>query len=171
MSLENIKKGDTVVIKGFTGIRLTEAVITAADKKTLTLEKKDGSEMVFSRKSGIQTNVEEGKEKYANKIVTLAESPAPKTAGKKDPGKAPAKSKDKVKVVEPEEDDEDEDEEEEDDEPVETPKQKKARLAAEEAAKAKKAADKKKASAGTKKSKAVVEEDDEDEDEDEYEEV
>jgi type IV secretory pathway VirB10-like protein len=164
MGLKDTKKGDKVVLLGFTGIRLSEVVITAANKTSLTVEKKNGEEMTFARSSGIQTNT--NNEKYANKIVDPADAPAPKkkAEGKKDDKnpKADNKKPKAGKSTEPVETDEDEGED--DDEEEETPKQKKARLAKEKAAaeaKAKAKADKKKG-----KGKASSEEDD-----DEYEEV
>lgn len=65
----NVSKGDTVILKGFTGIKLGVFEVEKATEKTVTIMKKDGSKMIFSRKTGKQTNVEEGKEKYANSIM------------------------------------------------------------------------------------------------------
>lgn len=133
----NSKKGDSVILKGFTGIKLGVFEVTAATKKTVTITKRNGDELIFDRKTGKQTNVEEGKEKYANSIMEDDGSyvaPSTRGAAKKS---APAKKAAKPTPVE--EDDEDEDEEEE--EPVKKP--------------AKKAA---------KKAAPVVEEDDEDDD-------
>lgn len=142
----NSKKGDSVILKGFTGIKLGVFEVTAATKKTVTLTKRNGDELVFDRKSGKQVNVEEGKEKYANSIMEDDGSyvaPSTKGAAKKSAAKKSAKP-------EPEED-EDEDEEEEP-KPVNKP--------------AKKAAVKKPA-----KKAPVVEEDEDDEDDDEFEEI
>ena len=63
-----LKKGDKVILKGFTGIKLGVFEIASATKKTVTIVKKNGDEMVFDRKTGRQINVEEGKEKYASSI-------------------------------------------------------------------------------------------------------
>ena len=65
----NVSKGDTVILKGFTGIKLGVFEVEKATEKTVTIMKKDGSKMIFSRKTGKQTNVEKGKEKYANSIM------------------------------------------------------------------------------------------------------
>lgn len=65
----NVKKGDTVILKGFTGIKLGLFVVEKATDKTATILKKDGTKMIFSLKTGKQTNVEEGKERYANSIM------------------------------------------------------------------------------------------------------
>lgn len=146
-----LKKGDKVILKGFTGIKLGVFEIAAATKKTVTIVKKNGDEMIFDRKTGRQVNVEEGKEKYANSIMEDDGSfVAPSTRGasrKKAAKKAPAKP---APVDDEDEDDEDDEDEEEAEEPVKPSK------------KAKKVAPAK------KPSKKVVEDDDED---DEFEEV
>lgn len=141
----DVKKGDKVIVKGFTGIKLCVSEVAEATKKTITVLKKDGSEMLFDRKTCKQINVEEGKEKYANSVMEDDGSyvaPSTKKVVKKK-GKKVAKPVTKKAKPEPE-DDEDEDEEEE----VKPAKKSKP---------AKKAA---------KKSKKVVEEDDDDDFED-----
>lgn len=156
MSIANLKKGDSVILKGFTGIKLGVFQVTAATKKTVTILKKNGDEMIFDRKTGKQVNVEEGKEKYANSIMEDDGSyvaPATRGASKKKAAKKPTKP-------EPvEEDEEDEDEEEEEPKPVKKPGKKTAK-----AAPAKKP---------SKKAAPIVEddEDDEDEDDDDFEEI
>lgn len=97
MSLATVKVGDKVVLFGFTGIRLAEVTISAADKKNVTVEKKDGKLLIFDRKTGVQNNTEEGKEKYANKIATLEDAP------KKDEEEKPAKKPKAKKAAETEE--------------------------------------------------------------------
>ena len=150
----NIKKGDKVILKGFTGIKLGVFEIVAATKNTVTINKRNGDEMVFDKATGKQINVEEGKEKYASSIMEDDGSyvaPATRGASKKKEAKKPAK---KEKVEEPEEDEEEEEEEEE-----ETPAPKKST---------------KKPAKAAKKSKKPVEvedEEDEEEDEDEFEEI
>ena len=145
-----LKKGEKVILKGFTGIKLGVFEVTAVTKKTITINKKNGDEMVFDKKTGKQINVEEGKERYANSIMEDDGSyvaPSTKSASKKKAAKKPAK---KAKVEEPEED---EDEEEE------APAPKKST---------------KKPAKTAKKSKKPVEvedEEDEEEDEDEFEEI
>jgi len=128
-NLASIKKGDVVVLLGFTGIRLADMKVTASDKSSITLIKRDGSEMVFSRKTGKQTNVEEGKEKYANKIVDPDDAPAPKAKKKAVPAGKTKKGAKNTPVQEDEDEDEvpvvktkkkppvDEDEDEEEDDP------------------------------------------------------
>lgn len=147
MSTIAMQKGDKAILLGFTGIRLAEVEISKATKKELTVVKKDGKEMVFDRNTGIQTNVEEGKEKYANKLVHPTDDAAQPKPKKEKAKKAPKK------VEEPEEIEEEEVEEEEE-EVEEKPK------------KAKKAPAKK----GSRKKKAEVVEIEEDDDE-EYEEL
>lgn len=149
----NVKKGDSVILKGFTGIKLGVFEVTAVTKKTLTLVKRNGDEMVFDRKTGKQINVEEGKEKYANSVMEDDGSyvaPATRGAAKK---KATKKSTKPAPV----EDDEDEDEDEE-----EAPKP--VKKTGKKAAPAKKTG---------KKAAPVVEDDDDedDDDDDDFEEI
>lgn len=149
----NSKKGDTVILCGFTGIKLGVFKVTSATKKTVTITKRNGDELIFDRKTGKQTNVEEGKEKYANSIMEDDGSyvaPSTKGAAKKKAAKKPAKPA----PVEDDEDDEDEADEDEEEEPKPVKKP------------AKKAPAKKPA-----KKAPVVEEDEDDEDDDEFEEI
>ena len=113
-----LKKGDKVILKGFTGIKLGVFEIAAATKKTVTVMKKNGDEMIFDRKTGRQVNVEEGKEKYANSIMEDDGSfvaPSTRGASRK---KAAKKAAPKAAPVE---DDEDEEVEEDEEEEVEKP--------------------------------------------------
>lgn len=149
----DIKKGDKVILKGFTGIKLGVFEVVAATKKTATINKRNGDEMVFDKATGKQINVEEGKEKYASSIMEDDGSyvaPATRGASKKKAAKKPVK---KAKVEEPEEDEEDEEDEEE------------------EETLAPKKSSKKSSKKPAKKAKKPVEEDEEDEDEDEFEEI
>lgn len=150
-----LKKGDKVILKGFTGIKLGVFIIDSATKKTVTVLKRNGDEMIFDRKTGKQVNVDEGKERYANSIIEDDGSfVAPSTRG----AKKKADTKKAAKKTEPEPEEADEDEEDEDEE--------------EEPKPAKKAAAKKavKAAPAKKSKKAPKEEPEEDEDEDEFEE-
>ena len=147
----DIKKGDKVILKGFTGIKLGVFEVVAATKKTATINKRNGDEMVFDKATGKQINVEEGKEKYANSIMEDDGSyvaPATRGASNKKEEKKPAK---KAKVEEPEDDEE----EEEDEAPV--PKKSSKKPA--------------KASKKSKKPVEVEDDEDEEEDEDEFEEI
>ena len=108
------KKGDKVIVKGFTGIKLGVFEVASATKKTITVNKKNGDEMIFDRKTGRQVNVEEGKEKYANSVMEDDGSfVAPSTRGAS--RKAAAKKAAKAKPA-PVDDDDDEDEDEDEDE-------------------------------------------------------
>ena len=149
----NSKKGDSVILKGFTGIKLGVFEVTSATKKTVTITKRNGDELIFDRKTGKQTNVEEGKEKYANSIMEDDGSyvaPSTKGAAKKKAAKKPAKPA----PVEDDEDDEDEADEDEEEEPKPVKKGGKKAPAKKPAKKA-----------------PVVEEDEDDEDDDEFEEI
>ena len=132
------KKGDKVIVKGFTGIKLGVFEVASVTKKTITVNKRNGDEMIFDRKTGRQVNVEEGKEKYANSVMEDDGSfVAPSTRGASK--KAAAKKAAKAKPAPVEEEDE------EDEEPV-----KPVKKSAKKAAPAKKPA------------KKVVEENDDD---------
>lgn len=138
-----LKKGSKVILKGFTGIKLGVFEVASATKKTVTIFKKNGTEMVFDKNTGKQLNVEEGKERYANSIMEDDGSYiAPSTRGAAK--KAEKKSGKKAKVEEPEEEEDDEEE----------PPKKPAKKPAKKSGK-----------------KAKVEEDDFDEDEDDFEEI
>ena len=138
------KKGDKVIVKGFTGIKLGVFEVASVTKKTITVNKRNGDEMIFDRKTGRQVNVEEGKEKYANSVMEDDGSfVAPSTRGASK--KAAAKKTAKAKPA-PVEDDE-EVEEEEDEEPVKPVKK-----------------SVKKTAPAKKPAKKVVEEDDDDDD-------
>lgn len=105
-----MNKGDKVILKGFTGIKLGIFPVASTTKKTITVLKKNGDEMVFDRKTGKQVNVEEGKEKYANSIIPDDGSfVAPSTAGaKRKSAKKVTKAKTKVEDEADENDEEDE---------------------------------------------------------------
>ena len=144
-----LKKGDKVILKGFTGIKLGVFEIASATKKTVTIVKKNGDEMVFDRKTGRQINVEEGKEKYANSIMEDDGSfvaPSTRGAARKATKKAP-KAKSAPAEDEDDEEELEDDEDDEDEEPVK-PSKKPA----------------KKAPPAKKPAKKVVEEDDDDDD-------
>lgn len=141
------KKGDKVIVKGFTGIKLGVFEVASATKKTITINKKNGDEMIFDRKTGRQVNVEEGKEKYANSVMEDDGSfVAPSTRGASKKAAAKKAAKAKPAPVEDDEDEEEEDEDE-DEEPVK-PVKKPA----------------KKAAPAKKPTKKVVEDEDEDDD-------
>lgn len=106
----DLKKGDKVILKGFTGIKLGVFAIDSTTKKTVTILKKNGDEMIFDRKTGTQVNVEEGKERYASSIMEDDGSfvaPSTKSASKRKAAKAKTKAN-----PEPEEDEDEEEEEE-----------------------------------------------------------
>lgn len=148
MSVAKVKKGNTVIMCGFTGMKLGVYKVTAADKDTITIEKADGTEVDFVRKTGKQ--VDPKNPKYANSIIEDDGSYVNPRDIKKPAKKKPATKKAKKEEVE-EEELEEEDEDEEEEEEVPAPK--------------KKAASKKKE---TPKKKAKKVEEDEDDD---YEEV
>lgn len=166
-----VKKGDKVILKGFTGVKLGLFEVDSATKKTVTVIKRNGDEMVFDRKTGRQINVEEGKERYANFLMEDDGSyVAPATRGASKRKKAD-KEATKGKKAEVEDEEEDEGEEE-------TPKPKKAAKKSKPAPEPEEDDDDedeeeppkpvKKTKKPAKKTKKIVEDDDED---DEFEEV
>lgn len=110
MSLKNVKKGDSVIVKGFTGIKLGVFTVAKATEKNITVEKKDGSLMIFSKKDGKQTNVEEGKERYANSVMEDDGSYVQPHRGKKTKKEDKKPAKKAKKQAEPVDDEEFEDE-------------------------------------------------------------
>ena len=118
-----VKKGDKVILKGFTGIKLGVFEVQSVTKKTLTIVKKNGDELIFDKKTGKQVNTVEGKEKYANSVMEDDGSyVAPSTRGKaKKSAKKTTKSKKNEEIVE-----EDDEEIIEEDDEEETPKAKKS---------------------------------------------
>ena len=113
-----LKKGSKVILKGFTGIKLGVFEVTSVTKKTATITKKNGDELIFDLKTGKQTNVAEGKEKYANSIIEDDGSyVAPNTQKKPaKPTKKSAPAKKAAKKAEPEEDEDEDDYEDMDEE-------------------------------------------------------
>lgn len=71
-----MKKGSIVVMLGFTGMLLGEQEVSAATKDTLTILKKNGDELVFDKKTGLQLNANNAK--YANKVVHPEDAPEAK---------------------------------------------------------------------------------------------
>lgn len=119
--LENVKKGETVALLGFTGMNIGEFKVTAATKSEITIETKKGT-LSFSRKTGKQLGLPEEKEKYANKIVLPEDAPPkverkakPKVEDKKDDKKKPAKEDKKPAKKQPAPPEDDDDVEEEED--------------------------------------------------------
>lgn len=120
------KKGDSIIVKGFTGMKLGVFEVASANKSTVTVMKNNGDELIFDRKSGKQTNITEGKERYANTAMDDDGSYVAPTRPTRKKA-APAKAAEMESVS----DDDDEDEEDEEDEPVrptkKTPAKKKAK--------------------------------------------
>lgn len=121
MSLKNLKKGDKVIMKSFTGMPLGVFTITKATDKNITVQKSNGELRVFSRKTGKQLNIEEGKERFANSIIEDDGSyvnplEKAKKSKKSEKTKTAKKSKKAAKPVEVEEVEDFEDEDDFDEE-------------------------------------------------------
>lgn len=111
MSLASLKKGDTVILKMFTGCPVGVKTILAADKTTLTIETGKG-DTVFSKKTGKQIEPAPSQDKYANFVVEDDGSFVPPNKKKSKKKETPKKSKKKSKPEPEEEEDEDIDEDE-----------------------------------------------------------
>lgn len=153
--LKNLKKGDTVILRMFTGVAVAVKEVIAADAKTVTLETAKGKAK-FSKKTGVQVEPAAKSERFANYIT---EDDGSFEKEQKEKAKKMAKKKaEKAKTKKAEEPEvEDEDLEDEEEELEEEPAPKKAKKAPAKPAK--------------KAKKPEPEDDDEDFDEDEYEEV
>lgn len=123
--LSKVKVGDTLVMVGFTGMRLADVTVTSVTKTHIKVTKADGTDVIFDKKTGKQTNMAEGKERFANKLVLpedaptakkKAEKPAPKKKAEPAPKKVTKKAAPVVEDIEEDEEDEDWDDEDEEDE-------------------------------------------------------
>jgi DNA-directed RNA polymerase alpha subunit len=115
--LKSLKKGNTVILCAFTGMKIGVKEVIAADKATVTLDTNKG-EAVFDRKTGKQIDPEPKAERFANYLIEDDGSFVPPTR------KPKAKKKAKPEPEVTEEDlDEDEDIEEEE-KPVKKPTKK-----------------------------------------------
>ena len=114
--MAKVKKGQTMIMVGFTGIKLTRVEIADVTDKGIVVIKKDGTKLVFDKKTLVQTNAKN--EKYANHLIEDDPDWEPAlNKARKAPRKSKKGDKKGVKPVEVDEDDEEEDEDE-DEEPV-----------------------------------------------------
>lgn len=132
MSLKNVKKGDKVILVGFTGMKLGIFEVAKASAKSIMIKKRNGDAMIFSKKTGKQTNMDEDKKNYLNSVMIDDGSYVPPKRGKRKKAKkedetklkkAAKKPKKKKEVFEEDdiddwEDDDFEDDDFEDDEEV-----------------------------------------------------
>lgn len=126
--LKTLKKGATVILCAFTGMKLGVKEVIAVDKTTITIETANG-EAVFDRKTGKQIDPEPKAERFANYLTEDDGSfvpPTRKPKAKKSESKAEEEDADV-------EDDEEDEEEEEEKKPA--PKKKTTKKAAKPAAK------------------------------------
>ena len=157
MSLANVKKGDKVIMRLFTGAFSGVKEVEKADKNFIYFTTGKGMSK-FSRKTGKMLEPAPKNETYANYIEEYDEDVEAEEMAKKEKARTErakkkkaekAAAKKKPVVAEPEEDDDDEEIEDDEEEEEEAPKKKVAKKAVKKVAK-----------------KKAVEEDDED-----YEEV
>lgn len=152
--ISKVKKGDTVMLCMFTGLRAGPKEVIACDSKTITISRKKRGEAVFDRKTGKLIKPKPDNERYASYIEEddgTFVHPMHKTKNKKKASKKSSKAATKKAKPEPEVE-----EDEEDVEVEETPAPKK---------KASKPSTKKKA-APKKKPEPDPEEEPDDEDDD-----
>lgn len=112
-TLKTLKKGDSFGVLGFTGMPLGNLVVSAVSKTQFKAVKKNGSEIIFDRATGLQVDC--ANEKYANKAVDEYEytrpepkkkaAPAPVTK-KAEPAPITKKKAAPAPVVEEEDEDE-----------------------------------------------------------------
>lgn len=124
MSLKNVKKGDKVILVGFTGMKLGIFEVAKASAKSIMIKKRNGDAMIFSKKTGKQTNMDEDKKNYLNSVMIDDGSYVPPKRGKRKKAKKEDETKFKKAAKEVfEEDDIDdwEDDDFEDDDDEETP--------------------------------------------------
>ena len=129
MSLKNVKKGDKVILVGFTGMKLGIFEVAKASAKSIMIKKRNGDAMIFSKKTGKQTNMDEDKKNYLNSVMiddgsyVTPKKKKKKKAKKEDGTKFKKEEKKKKEVFEEDdiddwEDDDFEDDDFEDDEEV-----------------------------------------------------
>lgn len=129
-NLKNIKKGDKVILRMFTGAFVEAKVVEMADAKKIGFTNKKGIKMVFDKATGKQISPEPKKPQFANFIEEYDEAAEKEGLAKKNnksskkvtpktekPAKKTTVKKKAAPVEEPEiEEDEDFEEEEELDE-------------------------------------------------------
>lgn len=112
VSIAKAKKGDTVILCAFTGMKIGVKEVVAANKTTVTIAT-DKGEAVFDRKTAKQIDPEPKAPRFANSIIPDDGSYVPPQHKKK------AKPAKKVaKKAKPEPEDEEEDDAEEDEQPA-----------------------------------------------------
>ena len=109
-----MKKGDTVLLHAFTGMKLGPKEVISADKATITISTNKG-ELTFSRKTGKQVDPEPKEPRYASFITEDDGSFVPPSHKRKPAAKAKKK---------PEPEEEFDEEEFDEEEPEEEPKKK-----------------------------------------------
>lgn len=145
MSLANVKKGDKVIMRLFTGAFSGVKEVEKADKNFIYFTTGKGMSK-FSRKTGKMLEPAPKNETYANYIEEYDEDVEAEEIAKKEKARTErAKKKKAEKAVvkkkavkpEPEEDDDDEDIEDDEEEEEETPKKKVAKKTVKKVAKKK----------------------------------
>ena len=120
-NLKNIKKGDKVMLRMFTGAFVEAKVVEMADAKKIGFTNKNGVKMVFDKETGKQITPEPKKPQFANyleeydadveatELAKKKNKPTKKAAAKAEedkPAKKAPKKKAKPVEEEPEDDEE-----------------------------------------------------------------
>lgn len=91
VSIAKVKKGNTVILCAFTGMKIGVKDVTAADKNTVTIAT-DKGELVFDRKTAKQIEPEPKAARFANFIIEDDGSYVPPVRKKKEKPAKKAKS-------------------------------------------------------------------------------
>ena len=161
VSIAKAKKGDTVMLCMFTGMRVGPKEIVSCDKETVTINRNHKGEVTFDRKTGKQISPMPKAEKFAS-YITEDDGTYVHPTKKKAKAKTKKASTKRAKAVE-----------EEDEVEEEAPKsrKKRAKTEEEEAPAPKKATKKKAAKRKPEPEPEEDEDEDDDFDDDDFEEV
>lgn len=163
VSIAKAKKGDTVMLCMFTGMRVGPKEIVSCDKETVTINRNHKGEVTFDRKTGKQISPMPKAEKFAS-FITEDDGTFVHPTHRNKKTKTKKASTKRAKAVE---------EEDEVEEEAPKPRKKKAKAEEEEAPAPKKTTNKKAAKKKPEPEPEPEEDEDEDEDfdDDDFEEV
>lgn len=116
-TIAKVKKGDTVMLCMFTGMRVGPKEVVACDKDTVTISRNKKGNVTFSRKTGKQLKPMPKNERFASYIEEDDGTYVHPTQKKKKPAKK-STTKKATKKAKPEPEGEEEDAEEKDEQPA-----------------------------------------------------
>lgn len=115
--MAKVKKGQTMIMVGFTGIKLTRVEVAEVTDKGIVVVKRNGEKVIFDKKTLVQTNAKS--EKYANRLIEDDPDWEPAlNKARKAPKKASKKATKKAAAPVEDDDDEEDEEDEEEEKPV-----------------------------------------------------